>query len=633
MPEIRPEEQVEPLLKAANEAAHHVQNVYLTFLLLSTYIAIIIGSTTDEQLLKVSSVTLPLLNVNLPIVAFYVVIPWVFLLLHFNLLLQFYFLAFKLHMFEAAIVDSGNETRWDLQTAKVFPFPFSHMLVGRYGSRFIPALLIDVVWMTVLLIPPGILVAMQIRFLPYHHGGITCSQQLAVLTDLILLWTLWPKTVATGKHTAPKHIQKESHSGDRKARWKRWWQRIRIVCSGLHTWRRKRLIAMYSSAALAKLQDWRNRVRITRWFVRLTATNLIFLLFSLFVAVLPGGEFWPLHHLTNLVFDSPGAPFHRNLRLSGKTLVEGNLSAEVTAGLRSSDAKIKDEAMKHVTGLDLSNRNLQFADFRNALLPKVDLRGANLDNARLDQADLPGADLRPFDINDGGSCVHSQQEESLDSIAQSRAGIYDVNLVRQRGKGRFCSTSLRGANLSAIFLEGVQLPYAQLQGTSLRRAQLSKTNLWRARLQTADLWQARLLEADLRHVQLQGASLTEAQFKGADLSEAQLQNIGSLNAEFQGSILQSAQLQGANLVQAKFQGANLTGAELQGAILRSVRFEGAILRVAQLQAADLRQAQLQGADLNWAEIGGANFPLVDISLSDFTDIVESRWPRRDIRKS
>lgn len=53
-----------------------------------SYIGITIASTTDEQLLLVSPVTLPLLNVDLPIVDFYVVVPWLFTLIHFYLILQ-----------------------------------------------------------------------------------------------------------------------------------------------------------------------------------------------------------------------------------------------------------------------------------------------------------------------------------------------------------------------------------------------------------------------------------------------------------------------------------------------------------------------------------------------------------------
>lgn len=79
-----PEERCERLLNNANDAARHVIRVYLVFLLIGAYITIIIGSTTDEQLLRVSHVSLPLLDVGIPILAFYILTPWIVLLLHFS---------------------------------------------------------------------------------------------------------------------------------------------------------------------------------------------------------------------------------------------------------------------------------------------------------------------------------------------------------------------------------------------------------------------------------------------------------------------------------------------------------------------------------------------------------------------
>lgn len=97
--------QAENLVEAASDGGRHVRNVYVTFLLLCTYIGVIIGSTTHEQLLRVDSVTLPILNVGLPIVGFYLFVPWLLIILHFNLLLQLYFLSRVLHYTDEAIED------------------------------------------------------------------------------------------------------------------------------------------------------------------------------------------------------------------------------------------------------------------------------------------------------------------------------------------------------------------------------------------------------------------------------------------------------------------------------------------------------------------------------------------------
>src|SRR6516165_868645 len=123
-------ERAERLRGAADEAARLAQNLYISFLLLGTYMAVIVGSTTDVQLLKVSPVTLPLLNVPLPIVGFYVVVPWFLLLFYFNLLLHLTFLAQKLHRLHAVLDTLTDETTREDQQARLFPFPFSAMLIG-----------------------------------------------------------------------------------------------------------------------------------------------------------------------------------------------------------------------------------------------------------------------------------------------------------------------------------------------------------------------------------------------------------------------------------------------------------------------------------------------------------------------
>jgi hypothetical protein len=119
------EKRVETFLKDANDSSAHAQNAYLLFLLTGAYLAITIGSTTDEQLLRISNVTLPLLNIGIPILAFYILAPWLTILLHFNLLLQLYILATKLHALDAVVATLDSRERQDDQSRQLFPFPLS----------------------------------------------------------------------------------------------------------------------------------------------------------------------------------------------------------------------------------------------------------------------------------------------------------------------------------------------------------------------------------------------------------------------------------------------------------------------------------------------------------------------------
>jgi hypothetical protein len=99
---------LDKLQDAANAASGHVRNVYLTFLLFGLYLAIIFRATTHEQLLRAGPVTLPLLNVELPLLGFYWVAPALFVLLHLNLLLELHLLAGKLHRLDQAIGRPGG---------------------------------------------------------------------------------------------------------------------------------------------------------------------------------------------------------------------------------------------------------------------------------------------------------------------------------------------------------------------------------------------------------------------------------------------------------------------------------------------------------------------------------------------
>src|SRR5712664_3643828 len=86
-------------------AARNVSGIYLSFLLVGIYVAIIVGSTTDEQLLIQRDLPLPLLSVALPISAFYLLVPLGFVLMHLYLLVHIYGLSLKLSDFQIALSD------------------------------------------------------------------------------------------------------------------------------------------------------------------------------------------------------------------------------------------------------------------------------------------------------------------------------------------------------------------------------------------------------------------------------------------------------------------------------------------------------------------------------------------------
>jgi uncharacterized protein YjbI with pentapeptide repeats len=565
-------ERAERLRGGADEAARLVQNVYLSFLLFSTYIAIIIASTTDMQLLKVSPVTLPLLNVQLPIVGFYVVVPWLLLLFYFNLLLLLTFLAQKLHRLNAMLAAFPDDTVREEQRVRLFPFPFSAMLSGRPARWRLRMLLGLMIWTTVLLLPLVLLLWAQLRFLPYHDTAITWNHRAAVLVDVMLLWLFWP------------------------------------------------LIFIPERAA------WRQaRARYLRWGTGVSLLTLVTVVFSLGIAVLPeeGMEKWMASHMPKRWrhVDPPHsgkavfvltAWLHRHLWLQEQVLVAGEPSAKILAALRSKDATKQAQGLDEIAGLILTNRDLRGANLRDTLLAKADLRGANLHGANLAGTRAFAVDFSGFSILKGESCLDdAQQLEDKDQLIKPTYA---------------CATNLQDADLRGAQLQGADLQYAQLQGARLWVAQLQGARLWTAQLQGADLkvaklqdaslWGAELQGADLSNAELQGAYLQYANFQGASLRGAELQDADLQHAELQGADLFVARLQGADLWDARLQGAYLQQAQLQGADLRHARLQGADLQYAQLQGADLRHAQLQGADLQYAQLQGTDLQDTQLQGAD-----------------
>ncbi|MGZ8928223.1 MAG: pentapeptide repeat-containing protein [Methylobacter sp.] len=575
---------IEKLLEAANSASQTVAALHVAFIAFAAYLGVIVWGTTHEDLLRISPVKLPILDVELPLTAFYSFAPWMVVLLHFNLLMQLELLSCKLWNLDRDLpaTPAGQQVR-----DRLFIFPFTHLIVGRSNVWLIRWLLSLVVGITVIALPLFMLLAAQIRFLPFHDEAITWSQRLAVWIDAAMLLALWPLIAS------PKDRARE------------WWQNAGFRLLGYWpAWLRYLGTIGWNRLARLIQRFWPNRHwrEIVPRSVQQTGTEpkgMIVLLVSMplvvllsIVAVVPGSITVQTYYApakdkpqNNSPEDAPGyfedwlirkvpeswlsvaarkydvvsctslaeaekteasilqvvlgpcswfnlGVFPRNLRLREARLVPKEVSLSLLTRAIDADKSVRDTAFKEFDGLNLQNRDLRFANLFGAVLPKADLRRVRLQGAVLLKAKLQGV-----------------------------AG--------------WDKTQLQGAILGGTQLQSAVLIEADLQGADLRGADL----------QGADLGWAKLQSADLRGADLQGANLSGAKLQGANLR----------GADLQGAILREANLQGADLVYAKLQGTDLVLAELQGA--------------------ELREAKLQGSDWSQANLDGIF--IADSSISDW----------------
>ncbi|MDD5580285.1 MAG: pentapeptide repeat-containing protein [Methylobacter sp.] len=576
---------IEKLLEAANSASQTVAALHIAFMAFAAYLGVIVWGTTHEDLLRISPVKLPILDVELPLTAFYSFVPWMVVLLHFNLLMQLELLSCKLWNLDRdlPITSAGQQVR-----DRLFIFPFTHLIVGRSNVWLIRWLLALIVGITVIALPLFMLLAAQIRFLPFHDEAITWSQRLAVWTDAAMLLALWP-LIASPQDRAREWWKNASYRllGYWPA-WLRYFAAIgwnRLTRSIQRRWRN---LPRHESVPQSLLESGTEPKGM---IVLLTSVPLVVLLSI--ISVIPGSitvqtyyfpidkhekspryfEDWLIRHVpeawlsvaahqydvvscTSLalaekseasilqVMLGPCAWFNlgffpRNLNLREARLVPKEVPLSLLTRAIDPNKSVRDAAFKEFDGLNLQNRDLRFANLFGAVLPKADLRHVQLQGAILLKAKLQGV-----------------------------AG--------------WDKTQLQGAILGGTQLQSAVLIEADLQGADLRGADL----------QGADLSWAKLQSADLRGANLQGTDLQEAKLQGANLRGAKLL----------GALLREANLQGADLVYAKLQGADLALADLQGA--------------------QLRETKLQGSDWSQANLNGIF--IVDSSIAD--------WDERQQRK-
>lgn len=572
----------EDILEAVNNASSVARNIYITVLGFSLFLALVTGGLSDEKLLANSFVALPLVEkVDLPLSTFYALAPWLLVLLHGDMLLNFALLAEKLHRLntwlhkiEALVPDSPVTT--DLRS-RLANFPFSHWIAGNPNYRLISGLIMGC---TVVCLPPIVLLSAQVGFLPFQSEAITWGQRLAILADLILIIAFWPSLVGSTLDDG----------------WWSWWLRAARHRIGSPL----RLLSRLARRPAEPVKD------IARGFIRLFTWTAAMLTLSFGVISFPGewleeqlllpafaaaGQtleldpdsqwdfaeaitrtcyFGPLAYRIQVGHLSLGAAndtvllppkltvtcptallfhrqwfwdWHRTLNVSEKGLdANGRLKPEITAKLRSSDTKTRREALDTIDPLDLRGRNLRFAILDSTVLPKVDLRGAKLDHASL-----------------------------RDSYLQE---------ARADNNSHFQYADFSGANLTD----------ARFAGANLRMSRFLRTDLTRA-------------------------NFRNTHSAGADLSWASLHDVDLTRANFQGATLEGAHLHGAKLDSVNLQGANLRGAQLLGATLDFVDLSGADLRRAALDGANLDRVTMVGVSLGEASLKGAILHQVEFDLN------------------
>jgi len=160
------ERQLSLARESVNRASGVARAAHVTFVLFGVYLAILVGSTTDLQLLVGTTAKIPLLDVELPIAGLFMIIPFIFLVVHLNLLILLLILSRKIHHLQTQLVTSRDGREAELSYLE--PFPFTHMFADTFRDPLVWFLLKLMTLTTVMVFPVLLLLFAQVRFLPYH---------------------------------------------------------------------------------------------------------------------------------------------------------------------------------------------------------------------------------------------------------------------------------------------------------------------------------------------------------------------------------------------------------------------------------------------------------------------------------
>jgi uncharacterized protein YjbI with pentapeptide repeats len=468
---------IDKLQASVDATGTQVGHFYITFILFGLYLTYTVAATTDEQLLLSAPVALPLLNVRIPLSIFYYTAPILFVMLHFNMLLQLYLLAQQLWELDL-VIPPTREFAPDPHRQLLHVFPFNHMLIGRHHRPHIRICFVLMIWTTMIFLPILLLLFIQARFLPYHDASTTTLHRRLLLLDVFIIGTIW-SVIVWGRKA------REANRRHRKHRYIP--ANNRVTQQLQNTWR---LLRRWASVAIIVAAS---AALLVSWFILTFPGDSDPRFGDGMDGWLPTWQTWVFRNVPWL---------HRNRIVPETDLVL----------VRPTDEQI--DRVGQITAwrmfgktASLQNRDLRYANLHRSILTHANLTQAVLDGADLRDADL---ELAMFD--------HAQMEGALLNDANLKGATFfgtnldGANLDDATLRGAvFYSGSLRGASLKRADLEGAVLRCARLQGADFTYTDLAAASLWRANVQAASFGYTDLTAADLRKVKGWQAEWPEAQ--------------------------------------------------------------------------------------------------------------------------
>ena len=463
--------------KIVENSSDKNRNFFIAYLGLLLYVQAIIFSTTDLQLLvSTDGLKLPIVDLTVPLVGFYFVVPIFVIALHFNFLQNLESHHFKLMRWKDAH-PGGTVPRSRIQP---FLFDYATLESGSLLERWVR-------WANTLLVlnlAPITLGLLLLRYTDRQDGWVTLWHYLAFVFDTYLVWKLRLAFEHNKSPDAPpprRHFWKEIPKHGLRGVFGLFliFETLLTLCTA---W-------LPSNAFLNTILPFARATEelegdIAKGLLDFAENRKVNMPVWLkdFLDTFNGSKdtglgSWVLPRIAITPSEKVWTPDVKTLE------IEAKLAGET-------------DWVKYFNkqGLGFLPSSPKPANLRLVWLPFQHLPNAQLENAKLEGAFLWGTQLLAANLR------HAQ--------------LQAANLRKAQ---------LQAADLEDAQLQAANLMFVQLQAANLLGAHLQAANLVGAQLQAADLWFAQLQAAELGNAQLQAANLGHAQLQAANLRFAQLQ--------------------------------------------------------------------------------------------------------------
>ncbi len=443
------------LLQNVNTSSASARLGWIGFIVFSAILFVMLSAVEDHHLLLNTPITIPLINLAVPLNTFFLIMPGIYIFAHFSILLQNVLLAQKVEIFDtnAANLEELNNVavhpiRFQLNSyfmTQVIAGPTRHKTIGRY--------LDDISWISLTVLPQLVLIYFLLTFLPYHDVFSTWVHRFYILLDILVILTI------STYFTAPLL----SFSG---ALWDTVkYYPFRTLFSSLLV-----LLGLFFSFAIATIPG----ELVER---KLLAFNV---LSPSFIVNNSEDSFF----LTSLIFGNKNSEteeqriglFSRNLHITDRNIneLQKAQNGETRINLRARDLRYATFNRSNILKADFTGAKLQGASFINASLKEGRFFGSTLDGTVFIETNLNGGDFR---------------EAKIFGTNFTRAKLFNAN---------FEKASVIGSNFSSAKMAGVNFNDTKLHGSHFYKADLRTATFINSWLTGVSLSDANLLAVDMQ---------------------------------------------------------------------------------------------------------------------------------------